>query len=188
LVNETYKDELNIKCFSHQGTRSLGASILEGIMRSSGSVIIGMDADFNHDPCLLPKLIESLDKYDIAVASRFIKGGGMENRLIHMLSLLFNLSLRLFFRYPIYDNTSGYYAIKKKALMRLRPERIYYGYGEYHMRLIYFSYKESLSIGEIPVWYMNRKHGHSKSNYCKMLISYFYAAFLLKWNYRNKED
>lgn len=185
LVNETYEDEPNIRCYYHQGPRSLGASILEGIRKAAGDVIIGMDADFNHDPCLLPMLIESLDKYDFVVASRFVKGGGMENRLSYMLSLFFNLSLRLFFSYPIYDNTSGYYAIKKSALVRLQPEKIYYGYGEYHLRLVYFSYKAGLSIGEVPVWYENRRHGYSKSNYCKMMFSYFYTAYLLKRDTRN---
>ena len=40
-----------------------------------------MDSDFSHPPQIIPKLIESIKKYqcDIAVASRYIKGGKIEN-------------------------------------------------------------------------------------------------------------
>lgn len=36
-----------------------------------------MDADFSHDPDCLPKMFEKLTDFDVAVGSRYVKGGGI---------------------------------------------------------------------------------------------------------------
>ncbi|MFB5618180.1 MAG: glycosyltransferase, partial [Candidatus Nitrosomaritimum aestuariumsis] len=55
----------------------LSSAILSGIQRAKGDTIVVMDSDFSHPPQIIPKMIESLKKYqcDMVVASRYINGG-----------------------------------------------------------------------------------------------------------------
>ena len=64
-------------------------------------------------------------------------------------------------------------------------EKIFYGYGEYYIRLLYSLKKNGRDIKEIPVVYGIRKFGTSKSNFFKMLFSYFYHAIKFKKKFKN---
>ena len=139
-----------------------------------------MDADFNHPPHAIKKLINELKHHDLVIASRFIKGGGMQDKARGVFTYIFNLFLKYIIGFPIIDNMSGFYVIKKDILFKLPIKQIYSGYGEYHLRLVYLAKKQSLKIKEIPVFYPKRKHGKSKSNLLKMFFRYLFVAFKLK--------
>jgi len=94
--------------------------------------------------------------------------------------LVVNVILKICFGFPIWDNTSGFYAITKKTLFSLHPPSIYYGYGEYHLRLVYTVMQKRLRIVEVPVVYPPRIHGQSKSRLGRMLLTYIWTAFRLK--------
>lgn len=168
-----------IKTYLHQGSPELGHSILQGVLKAKGEFIIGMDADFNHDPRVIPLLIVASQYYDMVVASRFIVGGGMSDQYRFITSWLFNLILKIFFRFPVSDNTSGFYIIKRKLLQNLSPSTIYKGYGEYHLRLVYLAKKNNYKLAEVPVFYGKRTYGESKSRFFSMLITYLYTALKL---------
>lgn len=154
----------------------LGVSIADGIKIARGDIIIGMDADLNHDPSIIPAMIRGLSQADIVVASRFVSGGGMADAWRYGASLCFNFLLRVILRFPIWDNTSGYYAITRKQLFSLGVEDIYYGYGDYHLRLVYKAMKAGLRIREYPVRYKKRMYGQSKSHLIPMIRSYWTTA------------
>lgn len=184
FVKRVYKDNPRIHCFIRSGQRDLGKSILYGLRKCKGDFIIGMDADFNHDPCVLPHLLQSIENSDLVIASRFIAGGGMEDRYLYGASLLFNIILKLLFGFPIWDNTSCYYCIRKKTLEKLNPSTIYYGYGEYHLRLVYRAQHHRLRIREVPVYYHKRRHGQSKSRLPIMLVTYLKTVLALRLGFQ----
>jgi dolichol-phosphate mannosyltransferase len=165
-----------IHMLTHHGSRSLGRSILLGIKRSSGDTIIGMDADGNHDPKVIPSLLSALEHADLAVGSRYIPGGGMENFWRYWASYCFNIYLRIRYGFPIWDNTSGCYAIRKENLKKLKPDEIFSGYGEYHLRLVYIAKNRGLRIMEVPVYYKNRQYGQSKTRFFTMTRVYLSTA------------
>ena len=175
-IRRVFDKDKNIRLFVRKNNRGLGTAILYGINKSKGSIIVGMDADFNHPPNKICKLIDKLNNSDLVVASRFVKGGGMEQKFKYITSYIFNFFLRYALGFPIMDNTSGFYAIKKKNLLKLPSNEIYYGYGEYHLRLTYLANKFHLSILEIPVFFPKRRQGNSKSNLISMIISYIQEA------------
>ena len=156
----------------------LGLSILEGVLAARGQIIVGMDADFNHEPADLPKLISGLGDKELRVASRFVTGGGMSDQWRFWPTLGFNALFRLF-GFPIWDNTSGYYAIHRANLLSLQPEKIYYGYGDYHLRLLHAAKKEGYNITEVPTFYRPRPSGQSKSKLLPMAVSYLKEAWRL---------
>jgi dolichol-phosphate mannosyltransferase len=172
-----------IRFLQNPPPKGLSRSILFGLKQAKGKIIIGMDADFNHDPKIINQLINKLksEKLDIVIASRFIKGGGMEDKLRFFLTKLFNQFLRLFLAFPSTDNASGYYAIKSNVLRQMPLDQIFIGYGEYHLRLVYLAKKMNLRMGEFPVFYRKRQYGMSKSKLLSMFFSYLKVAFQLRF-------
>jgi dolichol-phosphate mannosyltransferase len=180
LLRKLSLKDTSLVVISTSHRKGLGKSILLGILKARGAVIVGMDADFNHNPQDITKLIEKTKKYDLVVASRFVKGGGMKEIWRYYSSLIFNFGLKYLLGFPVFDNTSGYYAIKKNVLNKLDPERIYAGYGDYEIRLSWYAKLKKCKIAEIPTLYGKRKEGKSKSNLWKMLFDYTIIAVKLR--------
>jgi dolichol-phosphate mannosyltransferase len=179
-VNKNFRKDKNIHLFLRKKDRGLGSAILFGIKKSKGNIIVGMDADFNHPPEVITSLINQLKDCNLVIGSRFIKGGGMEDKTRYLLTYIFNLFLKHILGFPTMDNMSGFYAIKKEKLMKLPINKIYQGYGEYHLRLVYLAHKLGLKIKEEPVFYKKRRFGKSKSNLTILFFKYIWEGLRLK--------
>lgn len=178
-VSDIVKKNSSIRLFVRHTKRGLGSAIAFGIRKSKGEIIIGMDADGNHNPVAIPNLLALLREGDIAVGSRFVRGGGMDEKFRYWTSLMFNVFLRTICMFPIWDNTSGYYAVRKDTLDTLGLTYIYTGYGEYHVRMVYLASRHNLVIRETPVYYAARKYGVSKSKLFDMFMHYIKTAYEL---------
>lgn len=176
----------NVKLLIRTKDRSLAKSILTGINTSTGKIIIVMDTDFNHDPTLIPQMIEYLKHYNMIIGSRFVYAGGMDDSKREIYSYLFNLFLKILLKTRVHDNLSGYFAIRKENLLKLPLRAIFKGYGDYFIRLIFFAKMENLTILEIPVWYKIRTQGQSKSRFTSMIIAYTKTSLSLKFS--NKKE
>jgi dolichol-phosphate mannosyltransferase len=166
-----------VRYIARNGTNAdLGKSILLGIRSAKGRVVIGMDADGNHDPRLLPALIASLDQHDVAIGSRYVRGGGIQSTFRYITSYSVNRLLGLLLRTSVRDMTSGYYAMRRELLTRLPLSEIYYGYGEYHIRLMFYLQKSGMKIHELPAFFPERKYGKSKSKFFRMFVTYMITA------------
>jgi len=156
--------------------RGLAKSIRAGIEKSSGDQILVMDTDFTHDPVEIPKLLHISQVYDIVSGSRFCPGGNMDDTTHYLASLIYNWCMRLLLRTQVQDNLGGFFTIRKKELSTLPFDKIFFGYGDYFFRLLYYAGKKGLTIVEIPALYHNRTKGMSKSNFPKLLLSYTAAV------------
>ena len=80
LKNFKKMADYTIEIIHRKAKDGLSSAILKGIQQAKGDTIVVMDCDFSHPPQIIPKLIESIKKYkyDIAVASRYIKGGKIQ--------------------------------------------------------------------------------------------------------------
>jgi|TARA_B110000495_G_C22764880_1_gene447762 dolichol-phosphate mannosyltransferase len=174
-----FKKMKSIKYFLRKKNPSLGLSIKTGIEKSKGNSIVVMDSDFNHRPVDLKKLLNlfSKDNFDMVCGSRFLKGGYSVSIFRHFTSLLFNIFLNLITSGKMTDNLSGFFIIKKKFLVN-KIDKIFYGYGEYYIRLLFFL-QRNINIAEIPVSYGKRKYGVSKSKLMKMFFLYTSEAIKL---------
>ena len=177
-----FEKNSEIKILLRENNRGLANSIIEGIKASNGKNIIVMDTDFTHDPKMIPQLIYLNKLYDIISCSRYCAGGVMKNKIHFYLSFIFNLLLRIILKTQIQDNLGGYYCIKKTVLDNLPIDKIFFGYGEYFFRLLYFAQKKKYTIVEIPAFYSLRREGKSKSNFLLLLYKYFFEAVKLRFN------
>jgi dolichol-phosphate mannosyltransferase len=181
VVREASKKNKNIRVIVRTKNHGLGLSIGDGVMAAAGNIIIGMDADGNHDPDDMPNMLKHLgEETKLVVASRFKGSGGMKGwRMLP--TLLFNGMFRLF-GLPIWDNTSGYYAVRKTDVEALGIKRIYYGYGDYHLRLVFFAAQAGWKMEEVPTTYQARLGGASKSKLLEMAVKYTKEAWRLRFS------
>lgn len=178
-LTKEYERDKKIQVVVRNKSNGLAGAILEGIKISRGDVIVGMDADFNHDPGILSEMINKARESDFVLASRFIEGGGMDEKGRYIFTKMFNFFLVNLLEFSTSDNMSGYYAMTRKMLNRLPLSRIYRGYGDYHLRLVWSVTLLQCKISEISVWYKKRKYGKSKSNLFKMFWNYSKEAIRL---------
>lgn len=183
-VRERFGDDLRIRLFVRTEERGLATAIAHGILRAEGDTVAVMDTDFNHDPRLLPRMVRFLDYYDIIIGSRFTMGGGMEERWRYLASFCFNFFVRLILRTQIQDNLCGFFTMRRDKLLALDIERIFRGYGEYFMHLLFLAWKKGYDMLEIPVFYRARTYGHSKSRFFHMLFGYSLAALRIRLGLR----
>jgi dolichol-phosphate mannosyltransferase len=164
--------------------RGLASAVLHGIRRATGDVVVVMDTDFNHDPGMIPQMVDFLRYYDIVIGSRFVMGGGMEDQRHYLYSRVYNLFLRVLLGIPVQDNLSGFFAVRRSHLLNFDLDRIFRGYGEYFMRLLFACHRSGYRMLEVPVFYNLRRHGHSKSQFVPMLLDYTRCAVSL-WRSRD---
>ena len=160
----------------------LAASVWEGLVRSKGDTLVVMDTDFNHDPAMVPQMIDLLRYYDLVIGSRFVIHGGMEDALRYRLSLMYSLFIRLLFRTQIQDNLSGFFSVRRDRIAQLNPVagRIFYGYGDYFIRMLVVAWRRDWKILEVPVYYILRRHGTSKTGFWHIFTQYTAAVIRLR--------
>lgn len=178
IARKRFGKDKSIKIYIRK-RRGLAGAILFGLKKARGKYVCVMDTDFNHDPKELPKMMKILNNADLVVGSRYVKGGGMENRLRNYLSRIYNRIIKFVLHLPTCDNLSGFFMAKREKLTYLLNAQIFQGYGDYFIRFLYQANKQGLKIREIPVYYKNRIHGVSKSKFTSMLSEYSGTVFEL---------
>ena len=160
---------VNLRLITRTKNRGLTNSIWEGITSSKGQIIVWLDCDFSHPPSLIPTLIDRLNEgYDIAVASRYIQGGGYKKNLSDsndswmpvFLSRLMNYFIQLVLSPRFKDYTSGFIAIRKRVFKQIHLKG---DYGEYFIDLMMRAILEGYSFVEIPFQNLPRAKGESKT-------------------------
>jgi dolichol-phosphate mannosyltransferase len=162
--------------------KGLAKAIRHGLEAARGRTLVVMDTDFNHDPAMIPQMVDLLRYYDLIIGSRFVMRGGMEDSLRYALSFAYNIFLRALFRTQIQDNLSGFFAVRQEQLFQLAPifDKIFYGYGDYFIRLLLVAWRRDWKILEVPVFYILRRHGDSKTGFWRIFRDYTSAVIRLR--------
>jgi dolichol-phosphate mannosyltransferase len=182
VVREVFGDDRRVKLHVRTHGRGLATALRYGAEHSSGEVLVFMDTDFNHDPAMIPQLIKFLEYYDVVIGSRFVMRGGMEDSARYVFSFIYNLGLRFLFGTRVWDNLSGFFAIYRSLLFELNLDQIFYGYGDYFIRLLMVGWRRGWRMLEIPVFYRMRTRGHSKTQFLGIFAQYTLAILKLRLN------
>jgi len=169
----------NVKPILRKIDPSFAKSIRTGIEESSGSIIVIMDSDFNHEPCYLPVMIANCQFFDVVSGSRFVYGGSMGSKFRHISSWIFNVLLRVLTRRLITDSLFGFIAIRRETLEKVNFDDIFWGYGDYCIRLMYYLQEKSCTILQIPVVLGKRKYGEGNKKLFRTLLTYLKATLQL---------
>lgn len=130
--------------------------------------VFEMDADFSHNPNDLPRLFNACknEGFDLAVGSRYVKGGGVVNWPKNRIALSKGASLytRMITWMPIKDPTAGFMCYKKEVLETINLDEIrFVGYA-FQIEMKFFAWKLGFKLKEVPIIFRDRIYGISKMN------------------------
>lgn len=127
-----------------------------------------MDADFSHNPKDLIRLYNACaeGKADVAIGSRYVKGGGLINWSASRIFISKGGSLytRIITWMPVKDPTAGFMCYASKVLESINFDNISsVGYA-FQIEMKYAAWKLGFKIKEVPIIFQDRVKGHSKMN------------------------
>ncbi|MCD4795147.1 MAG: glycosyltransferase [Bacteroidales bacterium] len=163
--------------------RGFAKSIRCGIENAKGDIIVVMDSDFNHCPEYLPIMIDNLKYYNCVIASRFLYFPIEKHLSIFRIvsSWFFNLFIRIVLFSKITENLFGFFAIKRNVLYTLDFDKIFWGFGDYYIRFVFFLQKKNCTILQIPAVFGERLHGKGNKGLLKRIVRYLKETFILRF-------
>lgn len=172
IVREKMKEYKNIHLLTGK-KRGLGNAYIRGMKHAmdklSADVVIEMDADFQHDPREVKKMVAAIDEgYDYVIGSRYIKGGSIPSEwewYRKFLSIYGNLFIRLaLFLFKVHDVTTGFRATRVKGFFdRIKLDSLMSKTGyAFKVHLLYETVKLGAKVKEIPIQFAPRKKEVSK--------------------------
>ena len=181
-----YSDRLFLE--ERKGKLGLGTAYIHGFkwaVDKGYAFIFEIDADFSHNPNNLDGLYNAC-KYqgaDLAVGSRYVKGGGFVNwpRNRIFLSKGASIYTRLITWMPVKDPTAGFVCYKKEVLETINLDEIHFAGYAFQIEMKFAAWKLGFKIKEVPIIFEDRKLGVSKMN--KGIVTEgIYGVLKLRWN------
>jgi len=171
-----------------EGKLGLGTAYIAGFkwaIANDYAYIFEMDADFSHNPADLPRLYEACKNggADVAIGSRYVKGGGVLNWPKDRIRLSKGGSLytRIILWLPIKDCTAGFIAYKREVLESLNFDEIKFTGYAFQIEMKFAAWKLGFKVVEIPIIFQDRTAGVSKMN--KGIIKEgVLGVLLLRWH------
>jgi dolichol-phosphate mannosyltransferase len=154
------------------GKQGLGTAYIHGFKWATSRgyrFIFEMDADFSHNPADLQRLYEAckFGGADVAIGSRYTKGGGVvnwpNNRIL--LSKGGSLYTRIILWTPVADQTAGFMCYKKEVLETINLDEIHFVGYAFQIEMKFAAWKLGFRLTEVPITFVDRKYGESKMNH-----------------------
>ncbi len=168
------------------GKLGLGTAYIHGFrwaLARDFEYIFEMDCDFSHNPNDLIRLLDACKNgADVAVGSRYVKGGNVSNWDMKriLLSYFASLYVRLVLWFNVKDTTAGFVCYKRKVLETIDLDRIkFMGYA-FQIEMKYSAYKKGFKIAEIPITFVDRIEGVSKMS-TKIFKEAFWGVFQIRF-------
>lgn len=155
-------------CVLHRsGKLGLGSAYREGFrfaLERGAEYIVEMDADFSHDPAMLPTFFEKMKDYDLVIGSRYLNGVSVVNWPIRRLILSYFASVytRLITGLRISDCTGGFKCFRREALEAIDLGKIRSDGYSFQIEMNYRCVEKGFRVGEIPIIFIDRRAGSSK--------------------------
>jgi glycosyltransferase involved in cell wall biosynthesis len=150
------------------GKLGLGSAYRAGLRAAiddGAEICVQMDADFSHDPEVLPALLAVCEHgADLAIGSRYVPGGITENwpTRRRMLSRWGNRYAAGVLGLAINDATAGFRAYRSSALEQMHFDDVRAeGYG-FQVEMTYRLVRINGRIVEFPIVFRDRTAGQSK--------------------------
>lgn len=168
-----------------RGARKGYASAVQDGLRmglaAGASLLVHMDADFSHDPAVIPTLVDLVaSRCHVAIGSRYVAGGGTQNWSLfrRLLSAGANALARFLLGVPTRDCTGGFRCYRRSVvedagLLDLGIE----GYS-FLVASVYFVHRGGWRVCETPILFVDRQWGRSKLSGRVILEAVFVTARL----------
>ena len=150
------------------GKLGLRSAYMDGFQKAfdlAANAVVQMDADFSHDPAVLPEMARRLASHDVVIGSRYAEGGSLDERWPawrKALSAFGNFYARTILHSPIHDMTTGFRMWRREALENMPLDRIRSNGYIFLVEMAYVAYLMGFRIAEVPIHFADRRWGKSK--------------------------
>jgi dolichol-phosphate mannosyltransferase len=172
-----------VRVLRRTSNHGLGPSVVDGFSAATGEAVACIDADLQHDPGVLPRMLKELmNGSNLVVATRYMPGGGTTNwgvirRLgccgcTKLAQWLLGVQLR--------DPMSGYFMMRRADFLKVRSHLNVQGFK---ILLEIAAHLQPSRVGEVPYTFGPRAHGESKLS---KKIVFAYLAQLWRLSFRER--
>jgi len=161
----------HLEVMHRPGKLGLGTAYIQGFRQAieRGADAIGqMDADFSHPPEKVVELVNTLQNCDMALGSRYVAGGKLDERWPlwrKALSGFGNTYARTILNMPLRDVTGGFRLWRRQTLECMPLEGIRSGGYVFQVEMAYVAYKLGFHFREVPIYFADRRWGKSKMSF-----------------------
>ncbi|HOM77595.1 MAG TPA: glycosyltransferase family 2 protein [bacterium] len=181
VIQNFSKQYKNVHLLLEPEKRGLGAAYVYGFKHAmsemGADIIVEMDADFQHNPQMVPVLLNEIEMgADYVVGSRFVKGGSIPKEWSlkrKFLSIGGNIFSKLVLGIlNVNDFTSGFKASRVKGFVdQLDLDNVLSQGFAYKIDLLFRMHRLGAKIKEVPINFALRDRGDSKMEKNNMLDS-----------------
>jgi dolichol-phosphate mannosyltransferase len=174
------------------GKYGLGSAYLQGFrlaMEGEAEAIGQMDADLSHSPNRLLDLIAALENSDIALGSRYVQGGSLDEQWPIWrkgLSAFGNLYARSILGLPIRDVTGGYRVWRQQTLRAMPLHRVRSNGYAFLIEMTFIAYRLGFNFVEVPIYFADRRWGDSKMSF-RVQVEAAFRVLMMRANYKDLE-
>jgi len=167
IVDELVKVNSRIHVIHRSGKLGLGSAYREGFkfaLRAGSDYVFEMDADFSHDPAMIPHFLDKIKEYDVVIGSRYLNGVSVVNWPIRrlMLSYCANVYARMITGLNISDCTGGFKCFRRNVLESIDLDRIKSDGYSFQIEMNFRCKERGFKIVELPIIFIDRHAGMSK--------------------------
>lgn len=182
----------NIEVLHRQGPRGLGRAYIFGFEHAlqRGADVIGqMDCDFSHPPEKLPELVAKLAGCDLALGSRYIAGGSIDEHWPlwrKALSRWGNFYARTILGIPVKDVTGAFRLWRRELLEKIPYQDVVSSGYVFLYEILFLAHRAGARFGEVPFHFADRVKGESKMRFGVQIEAAIrvWQVRLRYWNWR----
>jgi len=167
LADELAAAEERISVIHRAGKLGLGSAYREGFraaLAMGADYLIEMDADFSHDPTVLPLFLEAMRECDLVIGSRYLNGISVVNWPLRrlMLSYFASVYTRVITGLELRDCTSGFKCFRRSAIEAIDLDKVKSDGYSFQIEMNYRCHEQGFKIREVPIIFIDRHAGTSK--------------------------
>lgn len=167
LVDGLAAADSRIQVLHRSGKLGLGSAYREGFgyaLRQEVEYVVEMDADFSHDPAILPLFFAQMATCDVVIGSRYLNGVSVVNWPIRRLILSYFASVytRLITGLDLRDCTSGFKCFRRSVLEAIDLQTVRSDGYSFQIEMNYRCAERGFRLGEVPIIFIDRHAGSSK--------------------------
>jgi dolichol-phosphate mannosyltransferase len=181
IVGEIGKTDPMIHALVRTKRRGRGSGGIDGFKAAlalGADFVVEMDGDFSHQPKYIPGLLAALETHDMALGSRFVKGGRDANRGPHrrLITLCVRTFIRRLYKVPIRDVSSGYRAYRRAVLEAVDLDDLISVGQSIVMEILRKVDLLGFSVVEVPIVFIDRTRGKTKLDFLALLETLLMAV------------
>jgi len=186
IVDAIAANNSRVDVIHREGKLGLGTAYIEGFrwaLERKYDLVFEMDADFSHNPELLPEFLQMIKEADVVLGSRY--QDGRVNVVNWPMSRLFlsyaaNVYARAVTGLPISDTTGGFKCFRRNVLESIDLNSVKSNGYAFQIEMSFRAWKRGFRLVEIPIIFVDRTEGVSKMSK-KIVREAVWMVWRLRW-------